>query len=200
MIVTISIFEIFSIIAFAVIFETDFSQMSIQVTIDMDHSNPYQHIHPIKSSTKLLNNHTQLSSTCIENVAKIDHEINIFFPQVKSQPILHLKYHLIWLLNLFIMHLIYFTFRKYVFCQWTCVWCRLFNKPLKYIYDIYNLVINACALNDDLKIMPKSDPKQRLSLARAVYSNELLIYKSIKKKQDSNIKILNFKSIMYFQQ
>eukprot|EP01084_Bolivina_argentea_P022935 42661_1 len=53
---------------FKVISQMDFYQMSIQMPIDIDHLNPYQHIQPIKPNTNLPNAHLQqLYSTCTDN-------------------------------------------------------------------------------------------------------------------------------------
>eukprot|EP01084_Bolivina_argentea_P022933 42659_1 len=98
MISAISTFSIFSIMAFKVISQMDFYQMSIQMPIDIDHLNPYQHIHPIKPNTNLLNAHLQqLYSTCTQKSPKKAQKFNPCKYRT-IQLLLDLIYCMMWLL------------------------------------------------------------------------------------------------------
>eukprot|EP01084_Bolivina_argentea_P071049 129216_1 len=100
MILHISTFWLFSIFAFMVISQMDFSQFSIQLSIDMDHSNRYQHTHSIKSHTKLLNDCLQQLSTCTQNTLKLDQKINVYYKYVRIQALVSLIYYAVLLINI----------------------------------------------------------------------------------------------------
>eukprot|EP01084_Bolivina_argentea_P114365 203619_1 len=108
MILVISTFTIFPIITFTIISHMDFSQMRIQSTITTHHSNPYHHIYPIKSHTNLLNNQLQQPTTCTQKPLKIHQKFNEHYKYSKISPLLHLIYHMMWILTIFIINFMYF--------------------------------------------------------------------------------------------
>eukprot|EP01084_Bolivina_argentea_P068750 125148_1 len=111
MILVLSTFAIFSIMAFAVIFETDFSQMSIQSLIEMCHSNPCQHIHFVKLYTNLQNNHHQLYLTCTPK--STEKPLYSSSSQILTIIIFGMSSDIAAESISDTMHLVYFIFRKY---------------------------------------------------------------------------------------
>eukprot|EP01083_Nonionella_stella_P274009 929837_1 len=76
MIVVISPFRIFSIMAFTIISQMDFPQIPITIHHYMHHCNAYQHIYPIKSHTNQLNDQLQQPTTYTQKSLKIYQKIN----------------------------------------------------------------------------------------------------------------------------
>eukprot|EP01084_Bolivina_argentea_P250403 419510_1 len=107
MISVISTFASTSFLRWNVISHMEFSQKSIQIAININHSNPHQHIHPIKPYSNLLINHLQMSQMLPQNLAKMFQKFTNMTIQPLLEPLLDSIYYMMWFLIICIMHWAY---------------------------------------------------------------------------------------------